>query len=99
MTIPEEISPLLFAEMQIMASDEIAIGESIGEFQAGIAERYAGYGVVAVVAPADCSAADAHWKSAETLGILAGYEEHVKRFASCEFATQARGKIEALRPK
>ena len=46
---------------------------------------------------ADCAQAEADWKSAETLGIVAAYEDHLKRFPNCEFAVLARAKIEALK--
>jgi hypothetical protein len=46
---------------------------------------------------ADCAGAESHWKSAETLGIVAGYEDHLNRFPNCAFAGLAKLKIEALR--
>ncbi len=73
-----------------------------------IAKQFAKYGIrlddsTASTAPATtaavagCAAAETHWKSAETLGILAGYEDHLARFPNCAFATLAKVKIEALK--
>ena len=85
-----------------------------------IAETYAVYGVVALVAPkpappprpapspaptpapapiaaADCSFAESHWKSVEALGVLAGYQDHLKRFPTCAFADLAKLKIDAMK--
>ena len=80
--------------------------------QADIVEVFAHYGVTQAVAatsapfttassgprPAsDCSQAETHWKSAETIGILAVYEDHLKRFPGCDFALLAKAKIEMLK--
>ena len=47
----------------------------------------------------DCSAAETHWKSAMVLDILAAYEDHLRRFPDCAFATLAKAKIEALKKR
>jgi hypothetical protein len=43
-----------------------------------------------------CAGAEAHWKSAETIGTKAGFEDHLSRFANCTFAGLARAKLAAL---
>jgi hypothetical protein len=54
-----------------------------------------------VVAPpppaADCSSAETHWKSAESIGTLAAYNDHLARFPNCVFSTLAAARIEALK--
>jgi hypothetical protein len=46
---------------------------------------------------ADCTRAETHWKSAEDIKTLAAYEDHLARFASCEFANLAKTRIERLK--
>lgn len=47
--------------------------------------------------PADpCAAAEAHWRSADSIGSQAAYQDHLDRFAGCAFAGLARAKIAAL---
>ncbi|MGP0091930.1 MAG: tetratricopeptide repeat protein [Xanthobacteraceae bacterium] len=48
---------------------------------------------------ADCSRAETHWKSAEDIKTLAVYEDHLARFPTCDFATLATARIEALKKK
>jgi formylglycine-generating enzyme required for sulfatase activity len=49
-------------------------------------------------APADpCAAAGDHWKSAESIGTLAAFEDHLARFPTCSFAGLAKARIDALR--
>jgi hypothetical protein len=43
-----------------------------------------------------CAGAEAHWKSAETLGSKATLEDHLSRFASCAFVGLAKAKLAAL---
>ena len=43
-----------------------------------------------------CTDAALHWKSAEQLGTLEAYRDHLARFPSCEFATLARERITQL---
>jgi hypothetical protein len=50
-------------------------------------------------AAADCSGAETHWKSVLQIDLIGGYEDHVKRFPACNFATLAKVKIDALRKK
>jgi hypothetical protein len=45
-----------------------------------------------------CGGAEAHWKSAETIGTPAGYEDHLSRFSNCAFAGLARAKLAASPP-
>jgi hypothetical protein len=55
---------------------------------------------VAAPAPppaADCSLAETHWKSVESIGTLAAYQDHLARFPNCVFSTLATARIEALR--
>lgn len=75
------------------------------EIQADIAEEFAKYGIRPVVASAparaadpaaDCAMAETHWKSADSIGTVAVYEDHLKRFPACAFATLAKIKLEAL---
>jgi formylglycine-generating enzyme required for sulfatase activity len=50
--------------------------------------------------PADsCAAADDHWKSAEAIGSLAAFEDHLARFPGCAFAGLAKARIDALKTK
>jgi tetratricopeptide (TPR) repeat protein len=46
---------------------------------------------------ADCARAETHWKSAESIGTLAAFEDHLARFPNCDFATLAKARIEALK--
>lgn len=49
------------------------------------------------LSPADpCASAAEHWKSAESLRMIAAYEDHITRFSTCAFAGLARSKIAAL---
>jgi hypothetical protein len=50
-------------------------------------------------APGPCAAAADHWRSAEALGTLAAFEDHLKRFPNCQFAGLARANIEELRKR
>jgi hypothetical protein len=43
-----------------------------------------------------CAAAGDHWKSAETIGTVAAFEDHVARFPNCPFAGLAKSKMVAL---
>ncbi|MFN3659441.1 MAG: S41 family peptidase [Pseudolabrys sp.] len=45
----------------------------------------------------NCARAEIHWKSAEQIKTLAVYEDHLARFATCDFATLARARINALK--
>jgi tetratricopeptide (TPR) repeat protein len=48
-------------------------------------------------AAVDCAFAEVHWKSVETIGTVAAYLDHLKRFSNCAFADLARMKIEAMK--
>jgi hypothetical protein len=41
--------------------------------------------------------AETHWKSAESIGTLAVYNDHLARFPNCVFSTLAAARIEALK--
>jgi Caspase domain len=43
-----------------------------------------------------CAAASDHWKSAEAIGTVAAFEDHVVRFPNCPFVGLAKSKIAAL---
>jgi Caspase domain len=49
--------------------------------------------------PDPCAAAAEHWKSAEAIGTLAAFEDHLARFPSCAFAGLAKARIEGLKNK
>ncbi len=76
-----------------------------------IADEYVKYGVsvdgvVKTAAPppsntpaatSDCSRAETHWKSAEEIKSISVYQDHLKRFPDCDFATLAKARIESLK--
>jgi hypothetical protein len=45
-----------------------------------------------------CTAASDHWRSAEAIGSIAAFEDHIARFPNCSFAGLARARIAALTP-
>jgi Caspase domain len=52
------------------------------------------------VKPRDpCAAAADHWRSAEAIGNLAAFEDHLARFPNCTFAYLAKARIENLKSK
>jgi hypothetical protein len=56
--------------------------------------------VTAPQAPTDpCAAAGDHWKSAEAIGTIEAYQDHVARFGGCAFAGLAKVRIESLKGK
>jgi tetratricopeptide (TPR) repeat protein len=79
--------------------------------QSDIVAVFARYGVTAPATPAaagpaaspanlpaaDCARAEAHWKSAEDIRTLPVYEDHLARFANCDFAALARARIGELK--
>src|ERR1700684_1185811 len=46
-----------------------------------------------------CAAAEAHWKSAEAIGSIAAFEDHLAYFPNCAFAGLARARIDGLKNK
>ncbi|MGP0057872.1 MAG: SUMF1/EgtB/PvdO family nonheme iron enzyme [Beijerinckiaceae bacterium] len=46
-----------------------------------------------------CAAASDHWRSAEAIGSIAAFEDHLARFPSCTFAGLAKARIESLKTK
>jgi uncharacterized caspase-like protein len=43
-----------------------------------------------------CTAAESHWKSAEAIGSIATFEDHLARFPNCAFIGLAKARIESL---
>ena len=51
-----------------------------------------------IAQPSDpCAAASDHWRSAEAVGSVAAFEDHLARFPDCAFRGRARVRIEELR--
>jgi uncharacterized caspase-like protein len=51
-------------------------------------------------APADpCATAESHWKSAEAIGTVEAYQDHLARFPGCTFAELAKVRIDNLNSK
>lgn len=46
-----------------------------------------------------CASAESHWKAAESIGTAGAFEDHLARFANCNFAGLAKARIEALKQK
>jgi caspase domain-containing protein/PAN domain-containing protein len=46
-----------------------------------------------------CTAAETHWKSADAVGTLAAYQDHLSRFPNCAFADLSKAHIESLKNK
>lgn len=46
-----------------------------------------------------CTSAELHWKAVEDMKTIALYEDHLKRFPNCAFATLAAARIEQLRKR
>jgi formylglycine-generating enzyme required for sulfatase activity len=46
-----------------------------------------------------CATAESHWKSAEAIGSIAAFEDHLARFPNCAFAGLAKARIESLKSK
>jgi hypothetical protein len=52
------------------------------------------------LAPSDpCAAASEHWKSAESIGTVEVYQDHIARFPGCAFAGLAKARLESLKGK
>lgn len=49
--------------------------------------------------PASCADAGTHWRSAEAIGTLAAYEDHLEQFPACAFAGLAKVRIASLGPQ
>jgi hypothetical protein len=77
----------------------------IGEFYLrGKLEITVAPSIVPTPAPSDprldaCAGAQAHWKSAEAIGTIAAFQDHITRFPNCAFVGLARASIEALKSK
>jgi uncharacterized caspase-like protein len=46
-----------------------------------------------------CAAANDHWKSAEAMGTIAAFNDHLSRFPNCAFAGLARARLQDLKNK
>jgi uncharacterized caspase-like protein len=46
-----------------------------------------------------CAAAADHWKSAESIGTLSAFQEHLARFPACAFAELAKTRIDAVKSR
>jgi hypothetical protein len=44
-----------------------------------------------------CGSAETHWRSAEAIGTLAAFQDHIARYPTCAFAGLAKAKIHALK--
>jgi len=44
-----------------------------------------------------CAAAGDHWKSAEAIGTISAFEDHLIRFPNCAFANLAKTRIESMK--
>lgn len=64
-------------------------------------------GPAAIAAPATaqaaaadpCSAAESHWKAAETIGTVTAYEDHIARFPACAFISLAKARSDGAKQK
>jgi tetratricopeptide (TPR) repeat protein len=107
-----KINPKLAASLYGRGLAKLRKGDGVGadtdilvakQMEPNVAEEFARYGLTEVgvqpsqVITADCAAAEADWKSAEALGTLAGYEDHLRRFPTCASAELARIKIEGMK--
>jgi hypothetical protein len=54
---------------------------------------------VSRTAPDQCGPAAEHWRSAEAIGTIAAFEDHLARFPDCAFAGLAKARLEAARQK
>jgi hypothetical protein len=92
-TIFRRISADVYAATQREQLPELSLS-LIGEFY------LRGRPDVAVqsAAPASdpCAAAGEHWKSAQAIGTVAAFEDHVARFPNCAFVGLAKSKLAAL---
>jgi uncharacterized caspase-like protein len=46
-----------------------------------------------------CAAAGDHWRSAEAIGTVDAYQDHLARFPDCAFASLAKARLEGLKSK
>jgi hypothetical protein len=51
----------------------------------------------AATSATSCAEAEQHWKSADSFGLIAAYQDHIERFPNCAFATLAKLKIEQIK--
>ena len=49
--------------------------------------------------PDPCASAESHWKSAEAIGTVDAFQDHLVRFPNCTFAGLAKARIESLNSK
>jgi formylglycine-generating enzyme required for sulfatase activity len=69
----------------------------IGEFKLKIAAVQPSQPTTPGIDP--CAAVSDHWRSAEAIGTLAAFEDHLARFPNCAFAGLARARIEELKKR
>jgi len=50
-------------------------------------------------APDQCGSAAEHWRSAEAIGTIAAFEDHLARFPNCAFAGLAKARLETAKQK
>ncbi len=50
----------------------------------------------AAVTPDPCADAANHWRSAEAVGTMDAYKDHLQRFPTCAFADLARSRVETM---
>jgi hypothetical protein len=49
--------------------------------------------------PDPCAVAGEHWKSAEAIGTIAAFQDHLARFPNCAFAGLAKARIDSMKNK
>jgi uncharacterized caspase-like protein len=49
------------------------------------------------VPPDPCDAAQSHWNSADAIGTVAAYEDHITRFGNCRYAGLAKARLDQLK--
>lgn len=54
---------------------------------------------VSQTTPDQCGSAAEHWRSAEAIGTIAAFEDHIARFPNCAFAGLAKARLEAAKQK
>lgn len=71
----------------------------VGKYYLKGSAAAAGTAAAPTDSPEACSAAESHWKSAEAIGTIAAFEDHVSRFPGCAFTGLAQARIEGARQK
>ena len=55
------------------------------------------FAILRGTAPDACVGAEAHWKSAESIGTIDAFEDHLAHFGNCAFASLAIKRINTIR--